>query len=321
MNVIRLDSNQTYDVPREGFSARLEFDLSEDLGFRVEVPSTETNRRGNTWWIRNPQRNTEVTVFPDGGRGEFPSGTKLYVTVVIQEAGRQETTLQLPTYPIGGLRSIPILNVFPSQDIIRMQAGDVSNDSSLDSEASAVRSALGRTIDKDGSADIARANVTVLVDKTASMKASTSRETFDLMCSFAAGVLSVVSQGRSIHVMTSSATDPKVRVANPEVISKLSEKYAPVREVGWNSDLHQISPDDALVVISDDIPAEILRLSNNLHVLSSRKPLVEHGTSTTYFDPVLINAIKNHDQRLLTGPVHQMFNALTSVARREDPTT
>ena len=88
MNVIRLDSNQTYDVPREGFSARLEFDLSEDLGFRVEVPSTETNRRGNTWWIRNPQGNTEVTVFPDGDRGEFPSGTKLYVTVVIQEAGR-----------------------------------------------------------------------------------------------------------------------------------------------------------------------------------------------------------------------------------------
>lgn len=321
MNVIRLDSNQTYDVPREGFSARLEFDLSEDLGFRVEVPSTETNRRGNTWWIRNPQGNTEVTVFPDGDRGEFPSGTKLYVTVVIQEAGRQETTLQLPTYPIGGLRSIPILNVFPSQGIIRMQAGDVSNDSSLDSEASAVRSALGRTIDKDGSADIARANVTVLVDKTASMKASTSRETFDLMCSFATGVLSVVSQGRSIHVMTSSATDPKVRVANPEEISKLSEKYAPVREVGWNSDLHQISPDDALVVISDDISAEILKLSNNLHVLSSRKPLVEHGTSTTYFDPVLINAIKNHDQRLLAGPVHQMFNALTSVARREDPTT
>lgn len=76
MNVIRLDSNQTYDVPREGFSARLEFDLSEDLGFRVEVPSTETNRRGNTWWIRNPQGNTEVTVFPDGDRGRIPFGNQ-----------------------------------------------------------------------------------------------------------------------------------------------------------------------------------------------------------------------------------------------------
>ncbi|BAU97075.1 hypothetical protein N24_2813 [Corynebacterium suranareeae] len=318
MNVIRLDSNQTYDIPREGFSARLEFDLSASVGFRVEVPSTETNRRGNTWWIRNPQRHTEVTVFPDGGPGEFPSGTKLYVSVVIQEAGRQETTLQLPTYPIGGLRSIPILNVFPGQDMIRLQAGDVSSDSSLDSEAAAVRSALGRTIDKDGSADIARANVTVLVDKTSSMKASTSREVFDLMCSFATGVLSVVSQGRAIHVMTSSATDLRVRVANPEEIAQLSEKYAPVREVGWNCDLHQISPEDALVVISDDIPAEVLKLPNNLHVLSSRKPLVDHGTSFTYFDSLLINAVKNHDQRLLAGPAHQMFNALTSAVQRED---
>lgn len=319
MNVIRLDSNQTYDVPREGFSARLEFDVSGGQGFRVEVPSTESNRRGNTWWIRNPQGTTEVTVFPDSARSEFLSGTKLYVSVVIQEAGRQETTLQLPTYPMGGLRSIPVLNIFPGEETIRLQAGDVSNDSSLDTEASGIRSSLGRSIDKDGSTDIARANVTILVDKTASMKFSTSRDTFDTMCSFAAGVLSVVSSGRSINLMTSSSSDPRVRIENPEEISTLSDRFTPVREVGWNSDLGQISPEDAVVVISDDIPAKILKLSNRVHVLSSRKPLVEHGTSTTYFDPSLINAIKNHDQRLLAGPVRQMFDALTGSIQREDP--
>ncbi|WP_293951551.1 hypothetical protein [uncultured Corynebacterium sp.] len=318
MSVIRLGSNQTYDVTREGFSARMEFDVSGDLGFRVEVPSTESNRRGSTWWIRNPQGNTEVTVFPDSTRGEFPSGTKLYVSVVIQESGNRETTLQLPTYPIGGLRSIPVLNIFPGQETLRLQAGDVSNDSSLDTEASGIRSALGRSIDKDGSTGVARANVTLLIDKTASMKFSTDRETFDMMCSFAAGVLSVVSSGHSINVMTSSSSDRRMRVENPEDVSNLSDHFAPVREVGWNSDLHQIAPDEAVVVISDDIPAEVLKLPNRLHVLSSRKPLVEHGTSTTYFDPMLIDAIKTHDQRLLAGPVRQMFDALTGPARRED---
>lgn len=318
MSVIRLGSNQTFDVPAEGFTARMEFDVSGGLGFRVEVPSAEINQRGSTWWIRNPRGNTEVTVFPDSTRGEFPSGAKLYISIIIREVGNQETTLQLPTYPIGGLRSIPVLNIFTGGDTIRLQAGDVSNDNSLDSEASGIRSALGRSIDKDGSTDVARANVTVLVDKTASMKFSTDRDTFDTMCAFAAGVLSVVSSGHSINLMTSSSADPRIRLESPEDVSSLSDRFAPVREVGWNSDLHQISPDDAVVVISDDIPAEVLKLPNMLHVLSSRKPLVEHGTSTTYFDPALIDAIKNHDQRLLSAPVRQMFDALTGSAKKEE---
>ena len=318
MSVIRLGSNQTYDVAREGFSARLEFDVSGDVAFRVEIPTAESNRRGNTWWIRNPEGNTEVTVFPDSSRGEFPSGAKVYASVVIQGAGNQEISLQLPTYPIGGLRSIPVLHLFPTGDLLRLQAGDVSNDSSLDTEASGIRSALGRSIDKDGSTDVTRVNVTVLVDKTASMKFSTDRDTFETMCSFAAGVLSVLSSGHSISLMTSSSSDPRVRVGNPEEISSLSERFTPVREVGWNSDLYQIPADESVVVISDDIPAEVLKLPNRMHVLSSRKPLVEHRTSTTYFDPMLISAIKNHDQRLLAAPVRQMFDALTGSAPRED---
>ncbi|GAB3594413.1 hypothetical protein CFAEC_11820 [Corynebacterium faecale] len=318
MSVIRLGSNQTYDVAREGFSARLEFDVSGDVAFRVEIPAAESNRRGNTWWIRNPQGNTEVTVFPDSSRGEFPSGAKVYASVVIQGAGNQEITLQLPTYPIGGLRSIPVLHLFPAGDLLRLQAGDVSNDSSLDTEASGIRSALGRSMDKDGSTDVTRVNVTVLVDKTASMKFSTDRDTFETMCSFAAGVLSVLSSGHSISLMTSSSSDPRVRVENPEEISSLSERFTPVREVGWNSDLYQIPPDESVVVISDDIPAEVLKLPNRMHVLSSRKPLVDHRTSTTHFDPMLISAIKNHDQRLLAAPVRQMFDALTGSAPRED---
>lgn len=312
MSVIRLGSNQTFDVSRERFSARMEFDVSGGIGFRAEVPAAETNRRGRTWWIREPRSNTEVTIFPDSTRGEFPPGTKLYVSINLQEAGQQETVLQLPTYPIGGLRSIPVLHIFPGGETIRLQAGDVSNDSSLDSEASGIRSALGRSIDKDGSADVARANVTVLVDKTASMKFSTDRATFDTMCAFAAGVLSVASSGHSINVMSSSSSDPKVRLESPEDVSHLSDRFAPVREVGWNSDLRQIASDDAIVVISDDIPAEVLKLPNRLHVLSSRKPLVEHGTSTTYFDPMLVTAIKDHDQRVLATPVRQMFDALTA---------
>lgn len=318
MSVIRLGSNQTFDVPFEGFSARMEFDISGGLGFRVEVPAAETNNRGHTWWLRHPRGNTEVTVFPDSTRGEFPSGTKLYVSIIIQEAGGQETTLQLPTYPIGGLRSIPVLNIFPGTKTIRLQAGDVSNDSSLDSEASAIRSALGRSIDKDGSTDVARANVTVLVDKTASMKFSTDRDTLDTMCSFAAGVLSVVSSGHSINLLTSSSADPRIRLESPEEVSSLSDRFAPVREVGWNSDLRQIAPDDAIVVISDDIPAAVLTLPNRVHVLSSRKPLVDHRTSTTYFDSALIDAIKNHDQQLLVAPVRQMFDALTASVTREE---
>lgn len=318
MNVIRLGSNQTYDATREGFSARIEFDISGDSAFRVEIPAAESNRRGNTWWFRNPQGNTEVTVFPDSSRGEFPSGAKLYVSVVIQETGDREITLQLPTYPIGGLRSLPVLHVFPGGETLRLQAGDVSNDSSLDTEASGIRSALGRSIDKDGSTEMVRANVTVLVDKTASMKFSTDRATFDIMCSFAAGVLSVLSSGHYISLMSSSASDPRVRVEHPEEISNLSARFAAVREVGWNSDLYQIPPDESVVVISDDIPAEVLKLPNRLHVLSSRKPLVDHETSTTYFDPMLISAIKNHDQRLLAAPVREMFDALTAAAPRED---
>lgn len=318
MNVIRLDSGQSFETPIAGFIARIEFDLSSGVGgsqgFELKADRLETNRRGNMLAVRNPLGNTEIIISPDHTRSEFASGTNLFVSITLEDAHGAETRLDLPTFAIGGLRSFPVLGLFTSFDSVRLQAGDANTDSSLDAFSSGVRAALRRTLDQDAVSEPPRTDVTVLVDISASMKISTSPELFDLMCAFATGVVSTSSQGHSVSLLNSSSSVPVERLAAAEEIRSLSTRLKPLREVGWSVDLNNISPNDAVIIISDDLPIEVVKLSNRMHLLSSRKPLVDHGISMTYFDAKLIQAIKEQDMRVLAEPARLMFDALTDHA-------
>lgn len=312
MNNIRLDSGQSFEVPIRGFIARIEFDITGPTGFEIEAGRMETNRRGNVLAIRNPIGNSEISIVPDHTRSEFPSDTQLFVSITLNDGNGDEVRLDLPTFAIGGLRSFPVLGIFTTFEIVRLQAGDANTDSSLDVYASGVRSALRRTLDRDGVSEPPRTAVSVLVDISASMKFSTSSEVFDAMCAFATGVLSTSSQGRSIRLLTSSSSRPMEMLESPEVIRALSSRITPAREVGWNVDLAQIDPGDAVLVLSDDLPIEVVNLPNKkVHLLSSRKPLVDHGISVTHVDAKLIEALKAQDLMSLAIPARAMFDALT----------
>ncbi|MCK2199997.1 hypothetical protein [Corynebacterium callunae] len=312
MNIIRLDSGQSFEVPIQGFEAHIEFDLTGGTGFEIDRIPMDHNRRGKVLALRNPIGNSEISIKPDHTRSEFPSDTQLFVSVSLQNATGEEIRLDLPTFDIGGLRTFPVLGIFTTFEKVRLQAGDANTDSSLDVFSSAVRSALRRTLDLDGVAEPPRTAVTVLVDISASMKFSTSHDVFDAMCAFATGVLSTASQGSSIRLLTSSSSRLMEMLESPEAIRALSSRITPAREVGWNVDLAQIDPEDAVLVLSDDLPIEVVNLPNKkVHLLSSRKPLVDHGISVTHVDAKLIEALKVQDLKKLAIPARAMFDALT----------
>lgn len=316
MSTIRLDSGQLFEVDQQGFQARIHFDFTPQQDFHVEAANLESNRRGNALAIRRPSGNTEVSVTP--ARGEFLPGTKLFSHVEIMRDDDQETRLELPTFSVGGLRSFPVLGVFSGVDTVKLQAGDASSDSALDSYSSVASTALRRSLDKDGGTDFRSTGVTVLVDVSASMKYSTDAKLFDMMCAFTTGVVSVLAGSSSVCVLTSSSRIRQEYLDSPEEIRALADRLSPQQEVGWDVDISRISSQDSVVVISDDLPVEILRLDNPVHLLTSRKPTVTHGRSFTYFDSGVIRAMEVHDSNQLMVAVREMFDALTAGSVKEN---
>ncbi|MGP6174657.1 hypothetical protein [Corynebacterium sp. A21] len=312
MAVIRLASGQSHRVPKDGFIAQLRIFVSGDLNFEVETgPTLESFRRANSDIValRNPTGDAEITVLPGHGYPQFPTGTSLHATLTIGQG--EETRLELPAFEVGGLRASTIAWVVSEGDEIRLQAGETGSAGTLDAGSAGVRSALRSSIDRGGLPEGRRRDVTLLVDVTSSMAHSTSQAAFEAMCTFAAGVLSTASDDRRIRLLTSSDSIPPEQLAGTEGVRELGKREFARREVGWGVDLAQLEPDEALVVISDDLPAEVLKFQGVVHLLSSRAPLAKQGITATVFDEKLIRAVQEQNASVLTGPTRIMYDTLT----------
>lgn len=315
MNIIRLTAGQPHEIPGPGFTARLRIGLTDGIGFEVSTPNMESRRRGREVAVRNPQAATEIAVLPGHGFTQFPNGTKLFAVLAIEDqaarAAGEGTQLEFPTYEIGGLSSFTLAGVQPTADAVQLTAVEVGRDTSLDPHSAGVRSALRSSIDRDSLPAGQHRNITLLIDVSSSMQYSTTPEAFDAMCSFAAGVLATASTDRRISLATSSNMMPVEQLGGAEDVRNLGKRVFPRREVGWSTELGQIDPDDALVVISDDLPAVVQSHPGVIHLLSARAPVAATGVSATVFDQQLIRAVGEQNSKLLAGPTRIMYDTLT----------
>ncbi len=311
MNNIRLSAGQSHDIPGATFTGRLQVGLSGDLDFEVSTPDMESRRRGMNVALRNPTANTEITVRPGYGYSHFPTGTKLFLTLQVTTTEGEETHLEFPTFEVGGLKSFPVATVLPDGDRVRLVVAEATGDSLLDEDSAGVRSALRRSIDRDSLPEGRRRDVVLIIDVSSSMQHSTSREVFDAMCAFAAGVLSASSGERVLHLVTGSSSFTPERLSGSEAIRQLAERDFPAREVGWSLDLGSLDPEDALVVISDDLPAEVSTHPGVVHLLTGRPPVSTFGRTATVFDEKLITAVREQDSVSLEAPTRIMFDTLT----------
>lgn len=311
MHEIRLSPGQTYPVPGRAFTGWLQVGLSGGLDFQVEIPDMETRRRGAKVWLRNPAANTEITISPGYGDTHFPTGTKLFVTLHVTTESGQELQLEFPTFEVGGLKSFPAAVILPGLDAVRIVVSESVNESNLDEDSAGVRSALRRSIDRDSLPEGRRRDVVMIVDVTSSMQNSTSREAFDAMCTFAAGVLSTSSGDRVLRLATSSESFVPESLSGPEAVRQLAERDFSAREVGWSLEVGDLDPEAALVVISDDLPAEVAAHPGVVHVLTQRPPVFTAGASVTVFDDKLISAVRDQNSEVLARPTRGMFDALT----------
>lgn len=314
MAVIRLASGQSHIIPRDNFLAQLQIFLSDGSSFEVEVSSTlETHRKANSNVVamRNPRGEAEVMVMPAQRGAQFTTGSSLFATLSLIREGVEDTRLELPSFEVGGLRASTILRVIPEGEQLRIQVAETGGESSLDAGSAGVRSALRSSIDREGLPEGQRRDLTLLVDVTSSMNYSTSSECFEAMYTFAAGVLSSISGDRRVQLLTSSAGATPEVLPGAEAIQALNSREFRRREVGWGVNLDQLAPDEALVVISDDLPAEVLRFPGVVHLLSPQSPLLPQGISSTVFDTPMIRAVREHNTTILSAPTRIMYDTLT----------
>lgn len=311
MHSIRLSAGQPYDIEGPTFTGQLQVELTGGLDFELTAPHMESKRRGSKVSIRNPQENTEITVEPGYGHSYFPTGTKLFVTLLAASGEGEETRIEFPTFEVGGLRSFPVAVVLPTPERIRIVVAETTSDAMLDEYSAGVRSALRRSIDRDSLPEGRRRDVVVVVDVSSSMPLSTSRAAFEAMCTFAAGVLSTNGGDRVLRLATSSSSTPLEVLPGPEAVRHLATREFPGREVGWSLNLRSLDPEFALVVISDDLPAEVVARGGVAHLLTPRKPVDAQGFTYTVFDEALLNAVQEQDSAALAVPTRAMFDTLT----------
>lgn len=311
MHSIRLNAGQAHDIDGPTFTGQLQVDLTGGLDFDISVPHLESRRRGSKVFIRHPRENSEITVSPGYGHSYFPTGTKLFVTLVVTGEDGVETNIEFPTFEVGGLKSFPVAVILPGEDRVRLIVSESTSDTMLDEHSAGVRSALRRSIERDSLPEGRRRDVVVIVDVSSSMQLTTDRDVFEAMCTFAAGVLSTNSGDRVLRLATSSATTPLEVLSGPEDVRQLSGREFPAREVGWNLDLRDLDPEFALVVISDDLPAAVAGHPGVVHLLTSRRPVDALGISYTLFDDALVTAVREQNSAALAVPTRNMFDTLT----------
>lgn len=311
MNSIRLNAGQSFEIEGDSFTGRLHIELSGKLDFEVSTPHMESHRRGKQVAIRNPQDISEISVAPGYGHSYFPTGTKLFVTLDLLSEDDENVRVDFPTFEVGGLRSFPVAVLHPAEGRIRLTVAETTSDTMLDEYSAGVRSALRRSIERDSLPEGRRRDVVLLVDVSSSMHLNTSPRAFEAMCMFAAGVLSTSSGDREIRLATSSSATSVEVLSGPEAIRQLTPGDFPAKEVGWSRDLGALDEEHALVVLSDDLPAEVAGWRGVVHLLTTRRPVDSRGISFTVFDETLINAVMEQNAAALAVETRTMFDTLT----------
>ncbi|MBI9001741.1 hypothetical protein M0E87_00780 [Corynebacterium sp. CCM 9185] len=281
-----------------------------DITSPPERGSVEFRFRGDRLRMRNLTGSVRVLLTPGQGGTSFPHDASAQVSYLLHgETAAQNTSLQFPRYNVGGLGSFPLCTLSGESGTVVIEVNQQIVGVELDDLSSRVRGTLCTALGADTLPADLRRDVSLVIDASASMAQTTPPEALSAMYTVACGVLSVVTQGKKIMV-ASSAGEPQRSLESPAEVAGLAQLELPYNEVGFRMS-RPLRDGEAVLVVSDDLPAPLARHNGPVHLLTTRPPVSAGDCSHTLFTPAVCSALVGGDTSVLAEEVHAM--ALTLV--------
>lgn len=285
-------------VHGNGFSAQIKVNITPPADFVYELDGVEQHiRRAQTIHVRGFQHPGVLTIRPVD-TAQFVSDAQAHIVVELKQSSGPGEKVELQRFKIAGLGEFTPLTFTPQPGGLTLKAGQVEQ---LASEQSRVYTEIIREItpeeeasvdDATSSTPTAPRSVLVYVDQSSSMDNASRPEQVRAVARFLAEFLSKLEI--ELSVAGSSLAQQPQRVTSSAAAQEAIMALTPRSEVGWPRSLNAALKEyDRVVVISDDIPAE---------VENSRVTLVSLDHLPQRFDgievgPRIIEAVEsdNHD--------------------------
>ncbi|MBI8989505.1 hypothetical protein [Corynebacterium meridianum] len=280
-----------------------------DITSPPERGSVEFRFRGDRLRMRNLTGSVRVLLTPGQGGTAFPHDASAQVSYLLHgETAAQNTSLQFPRYNVGGLGSFPLCTLSGESGTVVIEVNQQIVGVELDDLSSRVRGTLCTAVGADTLPADLRRDVSLVIDASASMSRTTPPDALAAMYTVACGVLSVVSQGKTITV-SSSAGEPHRALESPAEIAGLAQLELPYNEVGFRLN-RPLRDGEAVLVVSDDLPAPLARHNGPVHLLTTRAPIGAGDCSHTLFTPAVCKALSDGDTSIIADDVHAIARTL-----------
>lgn len=326
MTIIQLQAGDRYDTsqPSAGFSklvceartkkgkVAMQLELrGSDLSKQPAPGTVESRITENQLKLQNLEGTVRVLVAPSRGMSSFPHDANVEASYFLRgKIAADNIELRFPRYRVDGLSSFPLCTLSGESGTVVIEVNQQLVGVELDDLSGRVRSTLRSTIGTDSLPADVRRQSTLVIDTSASMAKTTPPEALEAIYTVACGVLSVVSQGKIITVATSGGDE--FVLESPADILKLIKRDFAYDEVGFRLK-QQPDEGEALVVISDDLPASLADHKGPIHLLTTRPPVGNTGISYTHFTPSVCKAIASGDSESIKSDIHCMARALVDV--------
>lgn len=286
-------------VHGNGFSAQIKVHITPPAEFAYEIEGVEQHvMRAQTVYARGFNGPGQLTIRPSA-TAQFVAEAQAHIVVELKPETGHAETVELQRFKISGLSEFTPLHFTPQPGGLLLKSGQVEQ---LASEQSRVYSEIIREItpeeelsldDASGATNEPR-SVLVYVDQSSSMENASRPEQIRAVAKFLAEFLSKLEIELSV-AGSSLAQQPK-RVSSSSAAQEAILALTPRSEVGWPRSLNAALKDyDRVVVISDDIPAEVENprvTLVNLDHLPQRFDGIEVG-------PRIVEAVENDNHTYL----------------------
>lgn len=286
-------------VHGNGFSAQIKVHITPPAEFAYEIEGVEQHvMRAQTVYARGFNGPGQLTIRPVATT-QFVAEAQAHIVVELKPETGHAETVELQRFKISGLSEFTPLHFTPQPGGLLLKSGQVEQ---LASEQSRVYSEIIREITPEEELSLDHASgatneprsVLVYVDQSSSMENASRPEQIRAVAKFLAEFLSKLEIELSV-AGSSLAQQPK-RVSSSSAAQEAILALTPRSEVGWPRSLNAALKDyDRVVVISDDIPAEVENprvTLVNLDHLPQRFDGIEVG-------PRIVEAVENDNHTYL----------------------
>ena len=287
-------------VHGNGFSAQIKVHITPPADFSYEIEGVQQHvMRAQTVYARGFTGPGQLTIRPVA-TAQFVTDAQAHIVVELKPETGHAETVELQRFKIAGLSEFTPLQFTPQPGGLVLKSGQVEQ---LASAQSRVYTEIIREItpDQEPSLDDATSTTTneprsvlVYVDQSSSMENASRPEQIRAVAKFLAEFLSKLEI--ELSVAGSSLTQQPKHVSSSSSAQEAILALTPRSEVGWPRSLSEALKDyDRVVVISDDIPAEVENprvTLVNLDHLPQRFDAIEVG-------PKIVEAVENDNHTYL----------------------